>query len=89
MQKIGVESDGELFLMQKEAMEKANLANKSYELGKSREIYKKSRMEIPDIFKKLKSDDVILLCIIFFLINENYDKDYILITALLYISGII
>lgn len=103
---IGVESDGELYKMQQDAIRRAKetasqSSFKSTPHEETNAIQAKTEIiEAPTkrglfsgggglskLFGGFKSDDLLLLAVLFLLVNENADEDIILIVAFLLFSG--
>ncbi len=99
----GVESDGDLFKMQQEAIKRARetallsqFKNSSEVLTRKEEPTQKPQKKsllfgennpFSSILKNFKTDDLLLLVILFLLINEEAEDDIILIILFLLFTG--
>ncbi len=100
---IGVESDGDLFKMQQEAIKRAKETsmlsqfndsqnNHSDNIKKLEKHHNKSLLfggdnPLSNILKNFKTDDLLLIVLLFLLINEEAEDDIILIILFLLFSG--
>ena len=98
---IGVESDGDLFRMQQEAIKRARETAKLTHFDDkpllnqettAKPIKKKSFLfgdnnPFSSILKGFKTDDLLLLVVLFLLISEESDDDIILIILFLLFTG--
>lgn len=100
---IGIESDGDLFRMQQEAIQRARETatlsqfndTKIHQTDVKEKIEKQQKKSLlfggenpfSNILKNFKTDDLLLLVLLFLLINEEAEDDIILIILFLLFTG--